>query len=156
MGLGNLQYYFPTRDDLLEAVIEVEFEYNLKTMRALDQRATSLGDYVEQLARLLLREYTGRGGNIWSALSMLHLHNRRFRRLSENVYREHFDVIVIALRKFGVAGSASVLLQKARLITALIDGASLQAHAGPHSRNSSSWRSFCRKTAETAVAVANA
>ena len=40
MGLGNLQYYFPTRDDLLEAVIEVEFEYNLETMRGLDQRAT--------------------------------------------------------------------------------------------------------------------
>jgi len=35
MQLGNLQYYFPTRGDLLEAVIRTEFEHNLATIRSL-------------------------------------------------------------------------------------------------------------------------
>ena len=33
MRLGNLQYYYATRDDLLEAVIRTEFERDLNTVR---------------------------------------------------------------------------------------------------------------------------
>jgi len=36
----------------------------------------------------------------------------------------------------------------------VIDGASLQAHTGPHSGRSRSWQSLCRKIAEIAVAIA--
>ena len=33
MRLGNLQYYYATRDDLLEEVIRTEFERDLNTVR---------------------------------------------------------------------------------------------------------------------------
>ena len=33
--LGNLQYYYPTRDDLLEAVVRAEFEQNQREVRAI-------------------------------------------------------------------------------------------------------------------------
>jgi AcrR family transcriptional regulator len=154
MRLGNLQYYFPTRDDLLETVIRTEFEHNLATIRSLDETAGSLEEYMERLSQLLIQEYTGMGGNIWPVLSLLHLHNRRFRRLSEDIYQQHFGTIVGAMRRFGVAGSTKILLEKARLITAVIDGATLQAHAGPHSRGSRSWRSLCRQVGKMAVAIA--
>ncbi len=154
MQLGNLQYYFPTRGDLLEAVIRAEFEHNLATIRSLSENATSLKDYVDQLSDLLLQEYTGIGGNIWPVLTLLHLHNRRFRQLSEEIYKRHFDILVDAMRRFGVSGSTAALSEKARLITAIIDGAALQAHAGPHSRKKGSWQSWCRKIGQTAVAIA--
>jgi len=154
MQLGNLQYYFPTRDDLLEAVIRAEFEHNLATIRSLDERATSIKDFVEQFSDLLIREYTGMGGNIWPVLTLLHLHNRRFRQLSEEIYQQHFDTLIDAMRRFGVSGGTATLREKARLITAVIDGASLQAHTGPHSGRSRSWQSLCRKIAEIAVAIA--
>ncbi len=154
MQLGNLQYYFPTRGDLLEAVIRTEFEHNLATIRSLNEQATSLKDYVDQLSDLLLQEYTGIGGNIWPVLTLLHLHNRRFRQLSEEIYQRHFDTLVDAMRRFDVSGSTAALSEKARLITALIDGAALQAHAGPHSRKKGSWQSWCRKIGQTAVAIA--
>ena len=154
MRLGNLQYYFPTRDDLLEAVIQSEFEDNLRAMRGLEQQTTSVDDYMQRLAELLIAEYTSVGGNIWPVLNLLHLHNRRFRRLSAEIYRQHFDIIVAAMQKFGVSGTTSALFEKARLITAVIDGATLQAHAGPHSDASRSWKSLCRKTGEMAVAIA--
>ena len=156
MRLGNLQYYFPTRDDLLEAVIQGEFEHNLQSMRALGEQAEGLEDYIQRLSQLLIKEYTGVGGNIWPVLNLLHLHNRRFRCQSAEIYRQHFDIIVSAMRKFGVEDKSGRLLEKARLITAVIDGASLQAHAGPHSNASRSWKSLCRKTGEMAVAIAEA
>lgn len=154
MQLGNLQYYFPTRDALLEAVIRVEFEHNLAAIRALDDRANSLQAYIEQFSDLLIREYTGIGGNIWPVLTVLHLHNRRFRQLSEEIYQQHFDTLMDAMRRFGVLGNTAALREKARLITAVIDGASLQAHAGPHSGRSRSWHSLCRQIAQMAVAIA--
>lgn len=154
MQLGNLQYYFATREDLLEAVIEVEFANNLAAMHALEDQARDLKDYMKRLVQLMIREYTGLGGRIWPVLSLLHLHNRRFRDQSRAIYQEHFDTIVRALQRYGVAGRRSELVHKARLITALIDGASLQAHAGPHSRDSASWRALCRRTGELAIAIA--
>jgi hypothetical protein len=60
------------------------------------------------------------------------------------------------MRRFGVADGRAALLQKARLVTALIDGAALQAHAGPHTRDSASWRALCRKTGELAATIASA
>ena len=123
-------------------------------MRALDERATDLRDYMQRLSELLIEEYTSVGGNIWPVLNLLHLHNRRFRQLSAVIYQQHFDIIAAAMRKFGVTDKPDRLLEKARVITAAIDGASLQAHAGPHSNASRSWKSLCKKTGEMVVAIA--
>lgn len=154
MGLGNLQYYFSTRDDLLAAVIRSEFERNLARIRALDDEANDLASHLERFSELLIREYTSPGGKIWSVLSLLRLHSPRFRRLSEEIYQEHYDLLVDAMRSFGISGGSDALREKARLITALLDGAALQAHAGPHSRDSQSWRLFREKVAEIVVGVA--
>jgi ectoine hydroxylase-related dioxygenase (phytanoyl-CoA dioxygenase family)/AcrR family transcriptional regulator len=154
MGLGNLQYYFPTRDDLLTAVIRSEFERNLRRIRRLDDDSSDLGAHLERFSRLLIGEYTSPGGKIWAVLALLRLHNGRFRRLSEEIYHEHYDTLADAMRSFGVAGTTDELRERARLITAVLDGAALQAHAGPHSRDSHSWRSFCQKIGEVVVAVA--
>lgn len=154
MQLGNLQYYFATRDHLLEAVVREEFEHDLAELRELDTEARDLRDYIFRFTDLMIREYTGLGGNIWATLTVLHLHSRRFRELSREIYQQHFDVLIDAMQRFGVSGGAVALREKARLITALVDGAALQAHAGPHSNNSRDWRSLCRRTAELAAAIA--
>ena len=72
----------------------------------------------------------------------------------EEIYQLHYDILADAMRSFGVEGTAGELREKARLVTAVLDGAALQAHAGPHSRDSVSWRSFCNKIAEIVVGVA--
>lgn len=154
MGLGNLQYYFPTRDDLLAAVIRDECERNLSHLAYFEKEDGDLASYLERVSERLIREYTGPGGGIWSVLLLLRLHNPRFRRLSEEIYQGHYDSLIDAMRSFGVSGSSASLREKARLITALLDGATLQAHAGPHSRDSEAWRAFCVKIAKIVVAVA--
>jgi AcrR family transcriptional regulator len=154
MQLGNLQYYFATRDDLLEAVIRDEFDHNLAAIRGLD--ASDLAAYLGQFTDLMIREYTGIGGTIWPVLTVLHLHHRRFRELSEEIYREQFDILTDVMTRFGVTGTTAVLREKARMITAVVDGAALQAHTGPHSRRSREWRAVCRRTAEIVVVIATA
>ena len=154
MRLGNLQYYFAARDDLLAAVIRSEFERNLERIRALDEESSDLGEHLERFSELLIREYTSPGGKIWAVLSLLRLHKPRFRRLSEEIYQAHYDTLADTLRSFGVRGTEGALREKARLITAVLDGAALQAHAGPHSRDSQPWRSFRSRIGEMVVATA--
>ena len=156
MGLGNLQYYFPTRDDLLAAVVRSEFERNQERILSLDPSSGDLAIHLEHFSQLLIEEYTGTGGKIWAVLSLLRLHSSRFRRLSEEIYQLHYDTLIDAMRGFGVPGSSAELREKARLVTAVLDGAALQAHAGPHSRDRVSWRSFCEKIVELVVGVARA
>lgn len=55
MRLGNLQHCFRTRDNL--------FDYDVQMMRALDERATYLRDYMQRLSELLIEEYASVGGN---------------------------------------------------------------------------------------------
>lgn len=152
--LGNLQYYFATREDLVAELIEGELASNLDAMHALEKDAGDLGDYMKRLAELMIQEYTGTGGKLWPVLRLLRTHSPRFRELSRHVYQLHFDAVVTAMRRFGVDGRKRDLLQKAQLITALIDGAALQAHIVEDSQHSLTYRALRRKTGEMAAAIA--
>src|SRR4051794_22099249 len=75
MRVGNLQYYFATRDDLLDAVIRAEFDRDLAALRAADD------DPERRLARalrVLLAGWEDGGGNVYAPLSLLALHHERF------------------------------------------------------------------------------
>lgn len=154
MQLGNLQYYFPSREDLIEAVIEAELSANLDFMDALAENADDLEDYVRRLVLLMIDEYTGLGGKVWPVLRLLRTHKPRFRALSREVYRRHFKSIVEAMRRHGASAQHRELLQQVRLITVLIDGAATQAHLWAHAGSSPSFRALCQRTADLAVAIA--
>lgn len=152
--LGNLQYYFPTRDDLLEAVLREESALNLAAVRALEADARDAQDYLRRLAALLLGEYTTKSGSVWAALGVLRLHKRRFRELSREIYRAHYAALAAALERCGVPGDGGAVLEKARLITGLLDGAALQAHAVGHPADNPAWQSLCDRAAATAIIIA--
>lgn len=152
--LGNLQYYFRSREDLIEAVIAAESHANVDFMDALAENADDLADYVRRLVMLMIQEYTGLGGKLWPVLRLLRTHSERFRGVSREVYRRHFKSMVLALRHFGADGAERELLQKARLITALIDGAAMQAHLWANAGASPSFRMLCERTGELAVEIA--
>ncbi len=152
--LGNLQYYFRSREDLIEAVIAAESHANVDFMDALAENADDLGDYVRRLAILMIQEYTGLGGRLWPVLRLLRTHSERFRKVSQEVYRRHFKSMVLAMRHFGARDAERELLQKARLITALIDGAAMQAHLWAHAGSSPSFKALCERTGELAVEIA--
>jgi len=152
--LGNLQYYFRSREDLIEAVIAAESHANVDFMDALVDNADDLADYMRRLAVLMIEEYTGLGGRLWPVFRLLRTHNERFRRVSREVYRRHFKSMLQGMRRFGAIGTERELLQKARLITALIDGAATQGHLWANFRASPSFRTLCEQTGELAMEIA--
>ena len=76
--LGNLQYYFATRADLLEAVIRAEFDHDVAAVRSareqLDQSKPD--DRYAQLVTALIRNWTvAGGGSVFVALWELSHHD---------------------------------------------------------------------------------
>jgi AcrR family transcriptional regulator len=134
MTLGNLQYYFRSRDDLIEAVVRDAFAHDLAALRvaavpdADDGRPPDLGE----LADLLRRQWAGDSGVVFSVLALLARHEDRFAALHQEVYAAFIAELTVLLRHADPAAGDGELAVRARLVTAVLDGLALQAvGAGP-------------------------
>lgn len=129
--LGNLQYYYTNRDDLLEAVIRAEFERNQLEVAVLAIGERSPRKKLEAIARHLIEVWGKEGGRIYVVMSLLALHHPRFRALHLEIYSAFYDGLLPVLREFHPRARRTDLLSRARLITALIDGALAQVPNRP-------------------------
>jgi len=121
--LGNLQYYYATRDDLLEAVIRAEFEQNQHDVAAIASGARTPQAKLAAIARHLIEVWAREGGRIYVVLSLLALHQPRFRRLHHEIYDAFYAGLVPVLRELRPRATRAELIDLARLITTIIDGA---------------------------------
>jgi AcrR family transcriptional regulator len=133
MQLGNLQYYFPTRDDLLEAVVRAEFARDLAAFE------TTTDDPARQLAEViavLLAGWAEGGTRVYTPLALLALHDARFASLHEEIYQRCYAEVAGIVRRVDPTASRAVAHHRATLISALVDGVSLQGDVlvGPRSR----------------------
>lgn len=124
--LGNLQYYYPTRDDLLEAVIRSEFEANRREIERLSASRLAARRRLEQIARHLISVWAHDGGRIYVVMSLLALHHRRFRKLHQEIYDAFYDGLLPVLGELRPDRRRAELLAVARLVTTIIDGAVAQ------------------------------
>jgi len=124
--LGNLQYYYASRDDLLEAVIRAEFERNQREVAALATGERPPRRKLESITRHLIEVWAKEGGRVYAVMSLLALHQKRFRALHREIYAAFYDALLPVLREFQPRASRTELLSRARLITTLIDGALVQ------------------------------
>ena len=81
MELGNLQYYFSTRDDLLEALILDIFEQDVNAFEDLGAEAE-----LSVALRRLLDMWQGENGRIYHAVFAINQVSPRFRKLRAQVY----------------------------------------------------------------------
>lgn len=124
--LGNLQYYFATRDDLLEAVIRAEFGRNRAEVAAISDGPGAARDKLAAIARHLIDVWAHEGGRVYVVMSLLALHHRRFRALHGEVYAAFYDGLVPVLRELRPRAKRAELIRTARLVTTVIDGALAQ------------------------------
>jgi AcrR family transcriptional regulator len=128
--LGNLQYYFATRDDLLEAVIRGEFDRDLAAFcdefAAPSTPAAQLGD----ICRRLVENWCTGGGSVFAALSLLAYHHDRFARLNTEIYASFYAEVGALLRRIDPGASASEVAERTALVTSVLDGVAMQVHAG--------------------------
>lgn len=133
MRLGNLQYYFPTRDDLLEEVIRAEFAKDLAALADAFELGGGAVD-LERLTRLLIGNWCSEGGYVFLALASLAYHGERFRSLNREIYEAFHRRIGAVIRRVDASASRSEVRNRALLMTSLLDGLALQIHAVSGSR----------------------
>lgn len=124
--LGNLQYYYATRDDLLEAVVRAELARNAAEVAALARGRGRPDARLAAVTRHLIEVWAHSGGRVYAAMSLLALHRPRFRALHREIYLAFYESLVPVLRDVRPGARRSELLAAARLVTSLIDGALVQ------------------------------
>jgi len=124
--LGNLQYYFSVREDLLEEIVRQEFARSLNTIR---EAITGLGSAETRLAHMvhqLLEDWSQTGGRVYAVTFMLALHQERFRHLHKKHYRHFYQVVAELVRELSPKISTDEALKRARIITTVMDGSLFQ------------------------------
>ena len=124
--LGNLQYYYATRDDLLEALIRAEFTANQAEIAAITTGPGSADTRLATVTRHLIAVWARDGGRVYAVMSFLALHQARFRRLHREIYAAFYESLLPVLRELRPRASRGDLLETARLVTTVIDGALVQ------------------------------
>ena len=148
MKLGNLQYYFKSREDLLLAVIQRESQRDLDAIGAI----VDLGEAPETNLRkligcLLTRWIKEDGAAIYATLSVMQLHQAGFRALYNEIYSNHYASIENLILQNQPALKPAERQIRVQLLTALIDGALLQLAAGSDPK-------FLQRVQEQAIAIA--
>ena len=121
--LGNLQYYFPTREDLVEAVAMAESQRTLEAIRKIDSESIAPAEKLTRLVHTIVRQWQREGGKIFVVVTLLSIHNARFRRLHLEIYEHFYQAISNVLAEFEPDAPRATLMRKARLATSLLDGA---------------------------------
>ena len=124
--LGNLQYYFPTRDDLLEGVVRAEFARNQAEIAALSSGPRPARQKLAAITEHLIDVWAREGGRVYVVMSLLALHHRRFAKLHHEIYAAFYDGLLPVLRELRPGATTAELRRVARLVTTLIDGALVQ------------------------------
>lgn len=130
MALGNLQHYFPSRESLLEAVIRAEAETDLADLRAVRERGLVPAAELQAVVRLLVRKWRGDSGKVLALLGFLALHAPTFRTLYREVYERFYGELAKTLARLQPGRPSREYQRRARLLTALLDGASAQVNRG--------------------------
>ncbi len=125
MKLGNLQYYFATREALLTTIIELEADKDIATIETSMQEADDVAALRATVTELLAR-WRGDSGVIFATLNLLMQHNDVYRNLYQRIYRNFYAAIEAAIRCALPELDARECALRARLLSALVDGAAMQ------------------------------
>ena len=142
--LGNLQYYYATRDDLLEAVIRAEFETNRRDVAAMSAGRRPARERLSAIVRHLIDVWAKEGGRVYVVMSLLAIHHARFARLHREIYGAFYESLLPVLAELRPRATPVELRRTARLVTTLVDGALVQVPG----------RTFLADTVGAAIAIA--
>ncbi|MEO1057956.1 MAG: TetR/AcrR family transcriptional regulator [Actinomycetota bacterium] len=129
--LGNLQYYFPTRDDLLLAVMTHEAATDIEDIRAVSDEQRAPFDVLTNVVDVLVTKWRSDSGTVLATLGFMRMHKPDFEAAYRTIYAAFYEEIEQAIERVAPSLPADEYRRRARLLTALIDGASMQVDVGP-------------------------
>jgi len=120
MKLGNLQYYFATRDDLLEAILRAE--------HGADFAQISAETEVEAVIEALVGRFADPNPCVYALVGALATHNRQLMTVWAEVHEQIYGVISGLIQRFDSSVTPSQARIRAILVMALIEGAPAQVY----------------------------
>lgn len=154
MTLGNLQYYFPSRDDLLEAILRSEAATDLEAFRSVVSGSDDSADPAEDL-RTAVVALAGRwyalNGSVYLPIAVRAIHDARFVDVIREIWESFYAELTPLVRRLDLTASPTEARSRAMLIIMLLDGSSIQSYA---SSGRLSRPAMTAKLARTAVQIA--
>ena len=130
MKLGNLQYYFPSKESLLEAVIRAEAANDLSLLVSELHEVGEPNAQIACFCETIITRWRGESGRIFTLMSFLANENELFAKIYHEVYRNFYAALIPILKSLDPDSTTATCNRRAMLITALIDGAPAQVTQG--------------------------
>ena len=143
--LGNLQYYFKTKEVLTLEVLEEEAKKDLDVIQR--SQDTDPTQRFRNIVSDLVARWRGDSGVLFSILGTLALHNPSFKKLHQQIYQSFYKALSEPVRELNADIDEEQLTTKVRLITALIDGSPMQIRVG-------NLQNYLQKVQSTAESIA--
>ncbi|MEM9713340.1 MAG: TetR/AcrR family transcriptional regulator, partial [Actinomycetota bacterium] len=124
--VGNLQYYFPTRIDLLAAVVRHELEADLGSLEGAASDDDDPTAALRELLFGLIGRWSDGATDVYLPAGLLALHDETMARVIDEVWLTVYDAIADRVRLVDPHLDVDEARARAVLITSLLDGASLQ------------------------------
>lgn len=132
--LGNLQYYFKTRESLVFHIIEAEAAKDVQAIESHLQSSDSPLDAFVSVVRDLVIRWRGSTGILFSTLTALSMHNAGFRKLYRDIYVRFYAALEEIVGELNPTLPDAEIALRVRMITSLIDGSSMQVQVGDKTR----------------------
>jgi AcrR family transcriptional regulator len=133
MTLGNLQYYFPSRDDLLEAILRSEAATDLEAFRSVVASGSDdSGDPAEGLRTAvvaLAERWYALNGSVYLPIAVRAIHDARFVDVIREIWESFYAELTPLVRRLDLTASPTEARSRAMLIVMLLDGSSIQSYA---------------------------
>mgnify|MGYP001797497021 CR=1 FL=1 len=130
ISVGNLQYYFPNKDDLVEAVITREINQSLELAVDAEWDSTDPQSSTFKLVHAILTHHASEAGQFYALAEGLALHKQRFADLKSQGYIAVFEQVASLIEVQRPDLEANNRQGLAAVLVALMDGASLQVQFG--------------------------
>ena len=128
--LGNLQYYFATRDSVAMAVIAAEAEADISEVRVAMETHDDPDAQLAAVVRSFFVRWRGESGLIFATLIYLCMHKPEFLELKKRIYRAFYESLESLIRSLDTEVTPVELRQRVALITAIMDGSVAQSTGG--------------------------
>ena len=135
MTLGNLQYYFPSRDDLLEAVLRAEVATDLSAFRTAigtgiaDTGASEAADELRNAVTSLAHRWYALNGSVYLPVAVRALHDDRSASVIREIWEQFYAEFTSLVRRVDPEAGRTEARCRAMLIVTLLDGSSIQSYA---------------------------
>ncbi len=146
MQLGNLQYYFATRDSVAMAVIAAEAERDISAVNDVMQSHDDPQLALTLIVHSLFARWRGESGLIFATLTYLCLHKPEFVDLKRQIYATFYKSLESVIRSLDTKAAPAEVRLRVALITAVIDGSVHQITGGS--------KTFVNGVAATVVEIA--